>query len=228
MVVKESFGDKGQASVLVDWRSKLFSVFIANLSIRVSRHALWDSFSDYGRVADVFIQRRNRQKGPTTYAFDRFWNEKDAYLGLVKADQRYLEGSRIRTYKARDTKKQKWIGRSKEHCEMVCVESKLDGRSYRDVVNSVKEADNPPPRYVRDRFQSRFEISRSKSKHVRSDSRSVSNGISFVNNQERRQDSFVASEVQLFKDAGSKGVDSLVDPNSPIVYEDKEEAYPEE
>ncbi|OMP09764.1 C2 calcium/lipid-binding plant phosphoribosyltransferase-like protein [Corchorus olitorius] len=110
---------------------------------------------------------------------------------------------------------------------MVCVESKLNGRSYKDMVNSVKEADNPPPRYVRDRFQSRLEISRSESKHIRSGSRSVSNVISFVNNQERRQDSFVALEVQLFKDAGSKGVHSLVDPNSPIVYEDKEEVYPE-
>ncbi|OMO98974.1 katanin p80 WD40 repeat-containing subunit B1-like protein [Corchorus olitorius] len=72
---------------------------------------------------------------------------------------------------------------------------KLDGRSYRDVVNSVKEVVNPPPRFVRGRFQSRFEKSR-------------------------------PEKVQLFKDADSKGVDSLVDPNVPTVNEDKEKAYP--
>ncbi|OMP00104.1 hypothetical protein COLO4_12912 [Corchorus olitorius] len=80
----------------VDWRSSLFSVFISRLSRKVSRKSLWSAFSEYGKVADVFIQHPNRLKGhdtTKTYAFVRFWKEKEAKLALEKADYRFLEGN---------------------------------------------------------------------------------------------------------------------------------------
>ena len=49
-----------------DWRSNLHSAFVDNLSLRVSKGALWDAFCEYGRVVDVYIHRLfwgNNNKG---------------------------------------------------------------------------------------------------------------------------------------------------------------------
>ncbi|OMO94154.1 hypothetical protein COLO4_16499 [Corchorus olitorius] len=139
----------GQVREAFDWRSSLFSVFISNLSRRVSRLLLWDAFMDYGRVADVFIQRRSRQIGSTTFAFVRYWNEKDALLALENANQGYLEGVRIRTHEAIDTRRQGRGERGKAHMAVYknidrrnSTEAKIDGRSYIDVVKTGKDRSN--------------------------------------------------------------------------------------
>ncbi|XVE77016.1 hypothetical protein DITRI_Ditri13aG0028100 [Diplodiscus trichospermus] len=58
-----------------DWRASLFTVFINNLSRRVSKRALWEVFSIYGRVLDVFINFKSRK--PATYAFVRYKTVKE-------------------------------------------------------------------------------------------------------------------------------------------------------
>ncbi|OMO93018.1 hypothetical protein COLO4_17157 [Corchorus olitorius] len=142
---KRIFGGVGQHSKPVDRRSSLFSVFIGNLSHRVSRFSLWDAFSDYGRITDVFIKKRSKQKGPTTYAIVRYWVEKDAHLALEKANQRFLEGTRIKISKARETRGQGRAARFKCHSsnrgegEMKdFAQHRIDGRSFKEVVKNGK------------------------------------------------------------------------------------------
>ncbi|OMO68883.1 hypothetical protein COLO4_29363 [Corchorus olitorius] len=87
-----------------------------------------------------------------------FWKEKDAYLAVGKAYQRYLEGIRISVYKARDTRRHKScekniqnFARCKEKGNFVYAKTNLDGRSYRDVVISVKDAARSVA--IRDRYE---------------------------------------------------------------------------
>ncbi|OMO83175.1 hypothetical protein COLO4_22653 [Corchorus olitorius] len=130
-----------QIAIPVDWRSYLFSIFVSNLCTRVSKRALWDAFSDYGKVADVFIQRNNKTQGPTTFAFVRFWKEKDARFALEKANFRFLEGIRIRVSSAKNSRRTVVSNKSKyplmkqvDERRTVVRESKVDGRSFKEVV----------------------------------------------------------------------------------------------
>ncbi|OMO88289.1 Nucleotide-binding, alpha-beta plait [Corchorus capsularis] len=104
---------------------------------------LWDAFSDYGRVADVFIQRRHLQRGNFSFGFVIFWKEKDEDFALEKADFLFLEGVRIRAFKARGSRKHSHAGRGismlaaeKEIEIKGYSETKVVGRSYKDVVRS--------------------------------------------------------------------------------------------
>ncbi|XVE81147.1 hypothetical protein DITRI_Ditri15bG0039300 [Diplodiscus trichospermus] len=44
----------------MDWRARLHTVFVDNLSRRVSRSAIWEVFNKYGRVFDVLISRSTK------------------------------------------------------------------------------------------------------------------------------------------------------------------------
>ena len=58
---------------VVDRRSRLFTIFMGNLSKRVSRRALWEAISEYGKVVDVYIPRaNNRPAKGYTFAFVRY------------------------------------------------------------------------------------------------------------------------------------------------------------
>ncbi|OMP09287.1 hypothetical protein COLO4_05624 [Corchorus olitorius] len=146
--VREYFGDRAKSSSSVDWRSSLFSVFVTKLSHKVSRNLLWDVFSDYGRIADVLIQHRGKQKGPTTFAFVRYWNEREAVTAMEKADYKFLEGVRIRVFKARVSNRYGLAARNKDR-ESIRGEgnrdkfndAKIYGRSYKDVVANANSGD---------------------------------------------------------------------------------------
>ncbi|OMP14140.1 hypothetical protein COLO4_00259 [Corchorus olitorius] len=131
----------GGRSYTVDWRSNLYSIFVTSLSHRVTRNALWDAFSDYGHLADVFIHRGGERKGRTTFAFVRYWREKDAFSALQKADSRYLEGVRIKVYKAKLTNRGHLAEKSLKSQEAFNekmtynpIGAKVDGRSFKEVV----------------------------------------------------------------------------------------------
>ncbi|OMO89117.1 hypothetical protein COLO4_19923 [Corchorus olitorius] len=125
--------NKIQFGESIDWRSNLSSIFISNLSVEVSRYALWDAFSDYGKVADVFIQRRSRQNGTTSFVFVRYWKEKEVSLALKKAHFLFLEGIPIRVSQARIRQEKK-----QEFGRKVHTQTKMDGRTFKEVVINAK------------------------------------------------------------------------------------------
>ncbi|KAK8621332.1 hypothetical protein V6N13_067767 [Hibiscus sabdariffa] len=85
---------KGEAS---------WTAFVDNLSRRVSRGALWEVFSHYGKVIRVFIsmaKKKPRYK-ETTFAFVRFAKEKDMYRAIEKMNNSKIDGRIISVAKAR-------------------------------------------------------------------------------------------------------------------------------
>ncbi|XVE59553.1 hypothetical protein DITRI_Ditri05aG0055200 [Diplodiscus trichospermus] len=73
-----------------DRRSNLHTVFVNNLSRRVSRSALWEAFSTYGRVTDVFINFRSRK--PFTFAFVRYRLEEECKSTIKEGNNRRVDG----------------------------------------------------------------------------------------------------------------------------------------
>ncbi|OMP03761.1 hypothetical protein COLO4_10226 [Corchorus olitorius] len=133
-------------SWLVQWRAKLHSVCVNNLSCKVNNRALLDAFSDYEKVADVYIHRPNdekRRKGPVTFGFVRYWREYEATAAFVGANNRFLEGSRIRTSKVIPTRSNISMPRQegkndphKKENKVEFREARVDGRTFRDVTAS--------------------------------------------------------------------------------------------
>ncbi|OMO96904.1 Nucleotide-binding, alpha-beta plait [Corchorus olitorius] len=85
---------------------------------------------NYGRIADVFIHRRGIHKGPTTFAFVRYWKEKEAVFALEKADFIFMEGIRIRVFKAKQTNRNSLS----ERCRVKVADSEVRNRKSKDVV----------------------------------------------------------------------------------------------
>ncbi|XWS08054.1 hypothetical protein CRYUN_Cryun41cG0044900 [Craigia yunnanensis] len=78
----------------VDWRSSLFSIFLGNLSTRVSRSALWEVFLQYGMVVDVYISyATNRHLKDGTFAFVRYKRESEMWRAIEDGNNRRVESS---------------------------------------------------------------------------------------------------------------------------------------
>ncbi|OMP00173.1 hypothetical protein COLO4_12837 [Corchorus olitorius] len=127
------------------WRERLHSVFVGNLSRKVTSTALWDAFSDYGKVADVFIKypKEVRGKGHVSFAFVRYWHEAEAETTIVKGNFCFLEGKRIRVTKARSIKKDEFNSTNKgreigqgRNGRRVFREANVDGRTFKEVIIS--------------------------------------------------------------------------------------------
>ncbi|XVF06595.1 hypothetical protein REPUB_Repub06bG0062500 [Reevesia pubescens] len=94
-----------------DWRSSLHSVFVENLSSRISRGALWEAFNTYGRVVDVFIPKSFPGRDRSfTFAFVRFKLESEAMKAIKEGNKRMMGGRIIGVSKAfrKRTKRQKF------------------------------------------------------------------------------------------------------------------------
>ncbi|KAK8633607.1 hypothetical protein V6N13_014451 [Hibiscus sabdariffa] len=78
-------------------------VFVDNLSKRVSRGALWEVFSHYGKVIRVFISMVNKKPRykVTTFAFVRFANEKDMNRAIDRMNNSKIDGRVISVAKAK-------------------------------------------------------------------------------------------------------------------------------
>ncbi|XVF85982.1 hypothetical protein PTKIN_Ptkin17bG0160800 [Pterospermum kingtungense] len=81
-----------------DWRANFHSVFINNLSKRVSKQSLWEAFNAYGRVADVYINFHSNKS--YTFAFVRYKWEGESRKAIVEGDNRVIDGRMIRVKKA--------------------------------------------------------------------------------------------------------------------------------
>ncbi|XVF04128.1 hypothetical protein REPUB_Repub05bG0055400 [Reevesia pubescens] len=123
-----------------DWRSKFFSVFVSNLSRRVPRSALWEAFSLYGKVADVFIQTNIKpgKDSSSTYAFIRFFSQEDAAKAIRLGNRRLIDGRLIFVkvaIKSGGGTKEKVVNLTLQNeGKRVIDDAPCDGRSYKDVL----------------------------------------------------------------------------------------------
>ncbi|OMP07087.1 hypothetical protein COLO4_07642 [Corchorus olitorius] len=140
-------GDKGKVREAFDWRSSLFSIFISNLSMRVSRHLLWDALwimvESQTFSSNIVADKEDRLLSHLSDTGRRkmlFWPLKrqirDTWKGL---------GSEC-MYEAIDTRRKGREERGKAHMVVYkntdrrnSAEAKIDGRSYIDVVKTGKD-----------------------------------------------------------------------------------------
>ncbi|XVE84838.1 hypothetical protein DITRI_Ditri17bG0044800 [Diplodiscus trichospermus] len=80
-----------------DWRANLFTVFVDNLSRRVSKSALWKAFGAYGGVVDVFIASspKGRRHKETTFAFVRNTYGTEMQRAAERGNHRLVDGRHI-------------------------------------------------------------------------------------------------------------------------------------
>ena len=135
---------------LPDWRSNLYSAFVDNLSLRVSKGALWDAFCDYGKVVDVHIPRfpkRQNNKG-TTFAFVRYKFESELLKAIEGGNNRRIDGWHIRVKKAIFNWKERSSPQKLQRWEEKNGEAPRDGkisfairdnRSYRDALMGAEQ-----------------------------------------------------------------------------------------
>ncbi|XVE67271.1 hypothetical protein DITRI_Ditri08aG0147200 [Diplodiscus trichospermus] len=77
-----------------DWRASLFTIFVNNLSCRLSKGALWEAFNAYGRVRDVYIHysaKGDRGK-KTTFAFVRYKFKSEMFKAIEVGNNRRIDG----------------------------------------------------------------------------------------------------------------------------------------
>ncbi|XVF71504.1 hypothetical protein PTKIN_Ptkin12aG0043100 [Pterospermum kingtungense] len=137
-----SSGDSSNRSSPGEWRSNLFTAFVDRISKRVSRKRLWEFFEIFGRVVDIFIPRKVLQdKSRFGYAFVRFKQESELINAIEKANNRFMDGWRIKVSKANPEKKGVKVKNMKSRDPLVrnqevrkTVWNGRDNRSYRDVV----------------------------------------------------------------------------------------------
>ncbi|XVE88157.1 hypothetical protein DITRI_Ditri19aG0045700 [Diplodiscus trichospermus] len=85
-----------------DWRENLFSVFVGNLSYRVSKSALKDVFDLYGIVRDVFIgaHRSWRCHKGITFVLVRYRTLAEMQRVIREGNNRHIDGWNIRVKEA--------------------------------------------------------------------------------------------------------------------------------
>ena len=137
--------DRKRKDAQPDWRSNLYSAFVDNLSLRVSKGALWDAFCDYGRVVDVYIPRfskRQNIKG-TTFAFVRYKFKSELMIAIEGGNNRRIDGWQIKVKKAIFTWKERSSSQKRQRGEEKNGEAPReamtsltirDNRSYRDAL----------------------------------------------------------------------------------------------
>ncbi|XVF83769.1 hypothetical protein PTKIN_Ptkin16aG0519200 [Pterospermum kingtungense] len=89
--------DQRQPHRRYEWWASLPTVFVNNLSKRVSKRALWEVFNHYGTVMDVFVKFHSRK--PFTFAFIRFKLESDCQRAVVEVNNNAQRTRGDRTYK---------------------------------------------------------------------------------------------------------------------------------
>ncbi|KAL4377916.1 hypothetical protein GQ457_02G007720 [Hibiscus cannabinus] len=80
-----------------------WTVFVDNLSRRVSRGALWELFSHHGKVNHVFIPLKNKKPKYrfSTFAFVRFDSEKAMNRAIEKTNKSKIDGKIITVARAK-------------------------------------------------------------------------------------------------------------------------------
>ncbi|XVE78855.1 hypothetical protein DITRI_Ditri14bG0011600 [Diplodiscus trichospermus] len=131
----------------LDCRANLFSIFVDNLSHRVSKRALWEAFGEYGRVMDVYTPSsfRGSRAKKTTFACVRYKFRSEMLKAIRFENKRRIDGWRIRMKQTSYGGKDRRFSRhnlahflwDKEVRELTTNEGTTvlkDNKSYRDVV----------------------------------------------------------------------------------------------
>ncbi|XVF49150.1 hypothetical protein PTKIN_Ptkin03bG0245300 [Pterospermum kingtungense] len=142
-----------------DWIANLHTIFINNLSYRVSRKVLWDLFNIYRRVADVYIKySRNRSY---TFAFVRYWLDLESKRAIAEANGRCIDGRRISVNKTMFGWNQRRSYENHKDKTSSVINRKFSGgwkvrdqrpyRSYRDALmkHLSRQTDEPPLEVIR-------------------------------------------------------------------------------
>ncbi|XVF28469.1 hypothetical protein REPUB_Repub15cG0032000 [Reevesia pubescens] len=93
----------GVMTAVERWRSGLFSVFVQNVSRRISKSSLWEAFNSYGNVLDVYISFYDKMGKPrsVTFAFVRFKLESESQKAIEEGNNRLMDGRAIRVSMAK-------------------------------------------------------------------------------------------------------------------------------
>ncbi|OMP04204.1 hypothetical protein COLO4_09857 [Corchorus olitorius] len=81
------------------WRLSLHSVCVSNLSYKVSRKELWDSFNEFGVVVDVILPPK-RNRSASGIAFVRYRYEEELRSAISRGNGRNLYGRLLLVRKA--------------------------------------------------------------------------------------------------------------------------------
>ncbi|XVF77615.1 hypothetical protein PTKIN_Ptkin14bG0060200 [Pterospermum kingtungense] len=81
-----------------DWRANLFTIFINNLSSRLSRRVIWEAFNLYGVMVDVFVKFQSKK--PFTFAFVRYKKESECVRAIAERDNCRIDGRFIKVKRA--------------------------------------------------------------------------------------------------------------------------------
>ncbi|XVF88724.1 hypothetical protein PTKIN_Ptkin19aG0073700 [Pterospermum kingtungense] len=133
------------AHVWVDWRANLHTVWVNNLSRRVSKGSLWEAFNGYGRVVDVFINYHSRK--PYTYAFVRYIYEEECRRAVQEGNRRRIDGRLISIkiaafgWKERRIEGVVLLGSGKVATEIVGSCEKINGDCIEEVSFNVNISD---------------------------------------------------------------------------------------
>ncbi|XVE91459.1 hypothetical protein REPUB_Repub01dG0011700 [Reevesia pubescens] len=129
-----------------DWRTTLQSVFVKNLSRRVTKEALWEVFSLYGRVVDVHIPfsiRVDKDRN-SLFAFVRYKRDFEAKKAIEEGNDRRINGRFIKVQKAlpRSKKNNNTSKMDKENSVLGVLKTNevtRDDRTYKEVLTGAKD-----------------------------------------------------------------------------------------
>ncbi|XVF27243.1 hypothetical protein REPUB_Repub14bG0089700 [Reevesia pubescens] len=131
-----------------DWRSGFFTVFMENVSCRISKSALREAFSAYGEVMDVYISFFNKygKARPVTFAFVRFKHRREMEKTIKEGNNRRMDSRFIKVKEAAYSKeKVRWSRKETDpiNNKHIVQEAKKipvnagkvkDGKSYKDAL----------------------------------------------------------------------------------------------
>ncbi|KAL4309565.1 hypothetical protein GQ457_01G031530 [Hibiscus cannabinus] len=117
------------------------SVFVNFVSKRIHPKTLREAFEAYGRIVDVFIAYNNAKRlgMRSTFAFVRFTSFKEALLAVEKANNRIMDGFKLKVY----LENKSTVQRSSRGCKIDVSRVQnfvgdsckaAEGRSFKDVL----------------------------------------------------------------------------------------------
>ncbi|KAK9006318.1 hypothetical protein V6N11_035360 [Hibiscus sabdariffa] len=123
------------------------TIFVDKVSKRIHKVTVWEAFSVYGEIKDVYIAYWNRKRRlqKFTFVFIRFASRSDMLKAIKEGKGRKMDGFYILVNEARYKKQATLEGRiinKADHSQKkvgLFATSKTNGRSYKEVVQEYQE-----------------------------------------------------------------------------------------
>ncbi|KAK8661203.1 hypothetical protein V6N13_052101 [Hibiscus sabdariffa] len=144
-------GSSGEERARHNDANGVFTVFVDRVSKCIHRAALWEAFSDYGKISDVYIAYWNRKRRlmKHTFAFIRFFSKEDIQKAINGGNGRRMDGFFILDKEARFQrkasleKKRQTRGIVAQRKSGIQVPSLRDGRSYKEALEGDRKSNLP-------------------------------------------------------------------------------------